>query len=53
MIIMRADNSFTTPSQLTLPFAAGFTLALLLILSIDLLRLKLTGTWSGFPGLGG
>ncbi len=53
MIIMHADNSFTTPSQLTLPFAAGFTLALLLILSIDLLRLKLIGTWSGFPGLGG
>jgi len=53
MIIMHADNSFTAPSQLTLPFAAGFTLTLLLILSIDLLRLKLTGTWSGFPGLSG
>jgi hypothetical protein len=29
------------------------TLALLMILSIDLLRLQFTGTWSGFPGLSG
>ena len=52
MIMTRADNSFTAPRQLILPFAAGFTLTLLLILGIDLLRLQLTGTWSGFPGLG-
>lgn len=53
MIIMQADNSFTAPGQLILPFTAGFTLALILILGIDLLRLKITGTWGGFPGLGG
>jgi len=52
MIIMRLENSFETLGQLWLSASAGLTLALLLILSIDLLRLQLTGTWSGFPGLG-
>lgn len=52
MILMRQDNTFDHLRQLWLPFASGLTLALLLILSIDLLRLMMTGTWSGFPGLG-
>ena len=52
ILIMREDNTFTSARQLTLPFTAGLTLTLLMILSIDLLRLQLTGTWSGFPGLG-
>lgn len=51
MIIMREDNSYTSVRQLLIPFVSGFTLAILLILGIDLLRLQLTGTWSGFPGL--
>ncbi|MDP1714946.1 MAG: DUF2085 domain-containing protein [Anaerolineales bacterium] len=53
IIIMRQDNLFDYPCQLWLPFLSGFTLAILMILSIDLLRLQLTGTWSGFPGLSG
>jgi uncharacterized membrane protein len=53
IMIMREDNTFTSVRQLILPFASGLTLALLMILSIDLLRLQLTGTWSGFPGLSG
>jgi uncharacterized membrane protein len=53
MIMMRQDNTFTTPRQMILPILSGLTLALLMILSIDLVRLQLTGTWSGFPGLGG
>ena len=53
IIIMKQDNAFDRPGQLWLAFASGLTLALLLILSIDLLRLQFTGTWSGFPGLGG
>lgn len=53
IIIMREDNTFTSARQLLLPFAAGLTLALLMVLSIDLLRLQFTGTWSGFPGLTG
>jgi uncharacterized membrane protein len=53
IIIMKQDNSFESPRQLWLAFASGLTLALLLILSIDLLRLQFTGTWNGFPGLTG
>lgn len=53
IIIMRQDNTFDHPRQLWLPLASGLTLALLLVLSIDLLRFQFTGTWSGFPGLGG
>jgi uncharacterized membrane protein len=53
IMIMRQDNSFDHLSQLWLPLLAGFTLAMLMILSIDLLRLQFTGTWSGFPGLSG
>ena len=52
-IIMKQDNTFDHPRQLWLAFAAGLTLALLLVLSIDLVRLQFTGTWSGFPGLSG
>ncbi|MDO8753057.1 MAG: DUF2085 domain-containing protein [Anaerolineales bacterium] len=53
IMIMRQDNTFDNPRQLWLPLLSGFTLAMLMILSIDLLRLQLTGTWSGFPGLSG
>ena len=52
MIIMRTENSFDTFGQLWLSGAAGLTLALLLIVGIDLFRYTVTGTWSGFPGLG-
>lgn len=52
IIIMKTDNTFEHPRQLWLPLASGLTLGLLLVLSIDLLRFKLTGTWGGFPGLG-
>jgi len=53
IIIMKQDNAFESPRQLWLAFASGLTLALILILSIDLLRLQFTGTWNGFPGLTG
>jgi uncharacterized membrane protein len=53
VMIMRQDNTFDHPRQLWLPILAGLTIALLMILSIDLFRLQLTGTWSGFPGLTG
>ncbi len=52
IMIMKQDNTFDHPRQLWLSALAGLTLALLMILSIDLFRLQLTGTWSGFPGLG-
>ena len=53
IMIMRQDNTFENVRQLWLPVLGGFTLAMLMILSIDLLRLQLTGTWSGFPGMSG
>jgi len=53
LIIMKQDNTFENIKQTWLPFAAGFTLAMLMILTIDLMRLQLTGTWGGFPGLTG
>lgn len=53
IIIVKQDNTFEHPRQLWLAFAAGLTLALLLVLGIDLFRLTFTGTWGGFPGLAG
>ncbi|MDD2921548.1 MAG: DUF2085 domain-containing protein [Anaerolineales bacterium] len=53
IMIMRQENAFENPRQLWLPLLAGLTLALLMILSIDLFRLRLTGTWGGFPGITG
>ena len=53
IMVMKQDNTFDHLRQLWLPAVAGLTLAFLLILSIDLFRLNLTHTWSGFPGLTG
>lgn len=53
IIVMKQDNTFEHPRQLWLAFASGLTLALILVLSIDLVRLNFTGTWGGFPGLNG
>jgi len=49
VIIMRQENTFDRLKQLWMPTIAGLTLAFLMISVIDLLRLKLTGTWGGFP----
>jgi uncharacterized membrane protein len=49
IIIMRQENSFEKLKQLWMPVLAGVTLTFLMISVIDLLRLKLTGTWGGFP----
>lgn len=53
VMIMKQDNTLDQVHQLWLPLTAGLTLALLMVLSIDLVRLQLTGTWSGMPGLSG
>ncbi len=53
VILMKQDNTFEHPRQLWLAFASGLTLALLLILTIDLVRIQFTGTWGGFPGISG
>ena len=52
IVMMKQENVFDEARQLWLPGSAGLTLSLLLILSIDLVRYQLTGTWNGFPGLG-
>lgn len=53
IMTMRQDNAYASPRELWLPLLAGLTLALLLILGIDLARLTLTGTWEGLPGIKG
>lgn len=53
IMAMRQENAFERARQLWLPTAAGLTLALVMILGIDLVRLNLTHTWGGFPGLQG
>ncbi len=49
MMIMRQDNSFTHFKDMWLAILAGFTLALIMVMGIDLLRLQMTGTWGAFP----
>ncbi|HLO15768.1 MAG TPA: DUF2085 domain-containing protein [Anaerolineales bacterium] len=49
LLMMRQENEFTSLKQMWMPFLAGTTLAFLMITAIDLLRLKFTGTWGGFP----
>ena len=49
MMVMKQDNTFTTPKELWISLLAGFTLALIMVLGIDLLRLGFTGTWGAFP----
>jgi uncharacterized membrane protein len=49
LMIMKQDNLFTRFRELWLSLLAGFTLAILMILAIDLFRLQLTGTWGGIP----
>jgi uncharacterized membrane protein len=53
IMIMRQDNTFENPRELWLPLLAGFTLAILMVLAIDLFRLQLTGTWGEFPVISG
>ena len=49
VLIMRQENAFDSLKQMWMPILAGTTLSLIMITVIDLLRLRLTGTWGGFP----
>jgi uncharacterized membrane protein len=48
ILLSRADNTFEKLRQIWLPLVGGFTLALLQIAAIDLVRFMMTGTWAGF-----
>ena len=48
VMLMQQENEFTRFSQLWLALVAGFTIAMLQIAAIDLLRFWLTGAWGGF-----
>ena len=49
IMIMRQDNHFTSLKEMWIALTAGLTLALIMILVIDVLRLQMTGTWGAFP----
>ena len=51
--LLRQENGFVLLRELWLPACAGLTLALLLVVGIDVVRFQMTGTWGGFPGLTG
>lgn len=49
ILMMRQENVFNSLKEMWMPILAGTTMAFLMITIIDLLRLRLTGTWGGFP----
>ncbi len=49
MMIMREENSFTFLRQMWIALSAGLTLALIMLIVIDILRFRMTGTWGAFP----
>jgi uncharacterized membrane protein len=49
IMLMHQENVFLSLRELWMPFLAGTTLAFIMLTAIDLLRLRLTGTWGGFP----
>jgi uncharacterized membrane protein len=53
IMLMGQENAFAGIRELWLPAAAGLTLALVMVLGIDLARFSVTRTWGGFPGLQG
>lgn len=48
VMITKKENTYEHVKQLFVPLVAGFTIALLQIGAIDLLRYLWTGTWGGF-----
>jgi uncharacterized membrane protein len=49
ILVMRQENVFSSLKEMWMPILAGTTLTFIMLTAIDLLRLKLTGTWGGFP----
>ena len=49
ILMMRQENLFSSLREMWMPILAGTTLSFIMLTAIDLLRLKITGTWGGFP----
>ncbi len=49
VMIMKTELSFNTLKEMWIALSAGLTLALIMLLVIDLLRFRMTGTWGAFP----
>ncbi len=48
VMLLKRDNTYTRFSQLLLPLIGGYSLGLLQVGAISLVRFMLTGTWDGF-----
>ncbi len=48
LIILKAENRYNKTSDLLLPLAGGFGLAIAQIIVLDFVRYLFTGTWDGF-----
>jgi uncharacterized membrane protein len=48
LMVLRRENTIQQSRQLFFPLVAGFGVALLQIVLLDLVRYALTGTWDGF-----
>lgn len=48
LIFLRAENRYSKASDLLLPLAGGFGLAMAQIIVLDSVRYWITGTWDGF-----
>lgn len=48
LMIFKSENRFAQLNQLTYPFLAGLTLAIIQIGLLDFIRYFFTGTWDGF-----
>jgi uncharacterized membrane protein len=48
LMLFRHENLYERLTQMWMPIAAGFLMAILQIITLDIVRYWLTGTWSGF-----
>jgi hypothetical protein len=49
IMVVKKENQYYSLKEAWLPMVAGFTVAMLQISLIDILRFALTRTWGAFP----
>jgi uncharacterized membrane protein len=49
IMLIKKENQYRSLKEVWLPLVAGFTVAMLQISLIDILRFAITGTWGAFP----